>query len=157
LQAGGGGVLWDQVVEMWWAHEKAAAFDGPGKGPMAKMRPKQVSGWVGRARTGGPNPPVGDILSFAVGWWKWWVALNPPWRQTNDGRRLKQEGQGEWGAAAQTGPNGFLNVLICLRWWRDELRDEVEEWKEALEDVAWALTEIRRAPANDLQAAESGN
>ncbi|KAJ6517935.1 hypothetical protein C8R47DRAFT_933869, partial [Mycena vitilis] len=144
LQVGGGGQLWEEAVDLWWAHEKAAAFDGPGKGPMPKMRPKQVAGWVARARTGGPNPPVDDVISFSVAWWKWWVAINPPWRQTDDGRRLKKEGGGEWGAAAQTGPNGFLSVLVCLRWWRDAVRGDEKEWKEAVEDVVWALREIRR-------------
>ncbi|KAJ6514840.1 hypothetical protein C8R47DRAFT_961572 [Mycena vitilis] len=142
LQSGGGGELWEEVVEMWWVREKAASFDGPAKGPMAKIRPKQVAGWVGRARTGGPNPPIVDLIAFAAGWWKWWVAINPPWRQTNEGKRLKTEGEGDWGSAAQTGPNGLLNVLICLRWWRDASRSDLSEWREALEDVVWALKEI---------------
>jgi hypothetical protein len=46
LQAGGGGALWEAVVDMWWANEKEATFEGPVKGAMAKMRPKQVGGWI---------------------------------------------------------------------------------------------------------------
>ncbi|KAJ6453228.1 hypothetical protein C8R47DRAFT_997832, partial [Mycena vitilis] len=142
LQAGGGGEIWKKVVDMWWMREKAAAFGGPAKGPMVKLRPKEVKGWVARARTGGPSPAIVDAYTFAASWWKWWVAINPPWRQLEGGNRLKKEGDGDWSSLAQTGPNGMLNVLICLCWWRDILRSDFEDWEEALADVNWVLKAI---------------
>ncbi|KAJ7818015.1 hypothetical protein B0H13DRAFT_1471503, partial [Mycena leptocephala] len=145
LQAGGGGALWEAVVDMWWANEKEATFEGPAKGAMAKMRPKQVGGWISRARQGGPVPAITDVYAFAAGWWKWWEAINPSWRKCDAGGRLKKEGDGDWGSIAQTGPNGMLNVLICLRWWRDALRGDLGGWEEALQDVEWALKGIRYA------------
>ncbi|KAJ7612425.1 hypothetical protein DFH06DRAFT_1344957 [Mycena polygramma] len=95
LQAGGGGEIWEKVVDMWWMREKAAAFGGPPKGPMANLWPKEVKGWVARARTGGPSPAIVDVYAFAASWWKWWVAINPPWRQLEGGNRLKKEGEGD--------------------------------------------------------------
>ncbi|KAJ6460702.1 hypothetical protein C8R47DRAFT_932322, partial [Mycena vitilis] len=141
LLSGGGGEKWARVVEMWWRHEGAVKFEGPGKGQQAKLRPASVAGWVARARTGGPNPPLSDVYAFAAQWWKWWDALNPGWRRKGlqAGQRMKK-GEGEWGSTVQTGPNGMLNVLICLRWWRDKVDDsELPKWEEALEDVEWVL------------------
>ncbi|KAJ7622618.1 hypothetical protein DFH06DRAFT_898150, partial [Mycena polygramma] len=132
---------WARVLEMWWKGEKQASFEGPGKGQHAKLRPACVQGWIARARTGGPNPPLADLFAFVAQWWKWWTALNPKWRLEGvpEGKRLSRAG-GEWGATVQTGPNGVLNVLICLRWWRDKIGpSELATWQEALEEVAWVL------------------
>ncbi|KAJ7642655.1 hypothetical protein DFH06DRAFT_1334041 [Mycena polygramma] len=125
LRTGSGGEKWEKVVELWWTRETAAAFGGPPKGAKPNLRPKEVKGWVARARTGGPSPAIVDVYSFAADWWKC----------------LKKEGEGDWGSAAHTGPNGMLNVLVCLHWWRDVLRGEFGDWEEALADVEWVLNE----------------
>ncbi|KAJ7202949.1 hypothetical protein B0H12DRAFT_993558, partial [Mycena haematopus] len=122
-------------VKLWWRHEKAASFLWPARGAGASVRPVEVKGWVARARTGGPSPAITHAKDFGVRFWAWWVSINPEW-----GRRLAQKGDGDWtGLASQTGPNGLLNVIMCLRWWRDELREESSDWKEAVADVHWAL------------------
>ncbi|KAJ7029086.1 hypothetical protein C8F04DRAFT_923292, partial [Mycena alexandri] len=141
LLEGGGGSVWAGIVNMWWEREKAKKFECPARGKGASIRPKEVSGWVSRARTRGPHPPIIDTFSFAVRWWKWWESINPEWRVRKEGRLLR-EGEGSWDSVAQTGPNGMLNVLICLRWWYDALKGDegaMDDWKEALADVEWAL------------------
>ncbi|KAJ7081478.1 hypothetical protein C8R43DRAFT_909855, partial [Mycena crocata] len=101
-------------------------------------RPPQVGNWIGRGRTGQPVPPLTDVYAFASQWWKWWVALNPPWRKrTAKGTRMERRGGGDWGSLIETGPNGLLSVLICLRWWKDA--GAVGDWEEALADVDWVL------------------
>jgi hypothetical protein len=40
------------------------------------------------------------------------------------------------------GQNGFLNVLMCLKWWREKISDESEDWKDAVEDVMWVLEQM---------------
>jgi hypothetical protein len=85
------------------------------------------------------------MYTFAAGWWKWWEAINPSWCKRDAGGRLNKEGDGDWGSIAQTGPNGMLNVLICLRWWRDALRGDLGGWEEAPQVVEWALKGIRYA------------
>ncbi|KAJ7029316.1 hypothetical protein C8F04DRAFT_907643, partial [Mycena alexandri] len=145
LLAGGGGEVWTKLVNLWWDYEKAARFLGPAKGKGTAIRPKEVSGWINRARTGGPSPAIIDVYSFASRWWAWWVEINPAWRARTGGvvmKRLAKEGEGDWGSVASTGPNGMLNILICLRWWYDALGGNEggkAGWKEALEDVVWAL------------------
>lgn len=42
------------------------------------------------------------------------------------------------------GQNGFLNILMCLKWWRDALDVESPDWEEAVNDVTWVLQEIQR-------------
>ncbi|KAJ7041710.1 hypothetical protein C8F04DRAFT_909540, partial [Mycena alexandri] len=144
LLAGGGGDVWAETVNIWWDHEKTANFVGASKGKGTAKRPKEVSGWIARARSGGPQPPIIDVYSFAVRWWLWWVEINPKWRvrtgTTLD--RLAKEGDGAWDSVVSTGPNGMLNVLICLRWWYDALGGDEggrAGWNEALEDVNWVL------------------
>lgn len=41
------------------------------------------------------------------------------------------------------GQNGLICALICLRWWRDKLRDgDLADWEEAVADVHWVLKEM---------------
>ncbi|KAJ7024471.1 hypothetical protein C8F04DRAFT_1270269 [Mycena alexandri] len=63
----------------------------------------------------------------------------------------------EWGAVDYSGPNGILNVLICLRWWRDAMgpNDDQDYWVEAVEDVIWSLETINKDMA--LAAAEEAS
>ncbi|KAJ7015760.1 hypothetical protein C8F04DRAFT_985006, partial [Mycena alexandri] len=89
-------------------------------------------------------PAVTDVYAFAAQWWVWWVSINPAWRE-RVGDRLAKAGEGDWKSVAQTGPNGMLNVLICLRWWYDTLKNDASEivkWKEAVDDVEWAMKGI---------------
>ncbi|KAJ7026593.1 hypothetical protein C8F04DRAFT_1267961 [Mycena alexandri] len=157
LQSGGGGVDWEYVVGAWWEAELAASFSGPAKGQSVSLRPPQVSKWVGRGRTGDPSPPLVDLYEFATQWWRWWCALNPEWRRGGGptGGRLHRT-DGDWGGTMQAGPNGFLNVLMCLRWWRDAIKSNepqlVHAWDEAVADVRWAVQHTWKVPP----AAEGG-
>jgi hypothetical protein len=46
---------------------------------------------------------------------------------------------GDWTLLDLPGPNRFLNVLICLKWWRERLEGETKKWRDAVEDVKWVL------------------
>ncbi|KAK7057369.1 hypothetical protein R3P38DRAFT_2759634 [Favolaschia claudopus] len=146
------GELWGKVVDLWWKREVSADFDGPAKGLKTKQRPSEVKGWIQRKRVGGPQPSITDVFGFSVTWWMWWVAMNPEWRtRLNNGRRLSRadETEGDWSELrAQTGPNGLLNVLICLRWWKAAERVvECGDWNEAVEDVLWVLQKLESSVA----------
>ncbi|KAK7030586.1 hypothetical protein R3P38DRAFT_2774908 [Favolaschia claudopus] len=168
LLDGGGGEVWEAVVDLWWRLEVAADFKGPkktdqiqAKGANASIRPAEVKGWVARARSGGPVPPVKDLMSFGSTWWKWWCAINPKWRtRLRDGHRLTQESNDSksWdGLAKQTGPNGMLLALICLRWWKDASMEMPVRgdagWEEAVKEVHWTLKEL--AAAGEREAKKS--
>ncbi|KAJ7234323.1 hypothetical protein B0H12DRAFT_1028108 [Mycena haematopus] len=131
------------ATELWWKREQAVNFQGPARGAGAGVRPVEIKGWVARARIGGPSPAIRNAKDFGARFWKWWVSINPDWRVRAGGERLVQKGDGDWTAlVSQTGPNGLLNAMICLRWWRDELTEESKEWKEAVADVRWVLEKL---------------
>ncbi|KAJ7018310.1 hypothetical protein C8F04DRAFT_1199093 [Mycena alexandri] len=147
LLAGGGGDLWVRIVNLWWDYETKAKYVGPARGKGTGKRPKEVSAWIGRARSGGPVPAIIDVSSFASRWWTWWEEINPAWRGRTGtvAKRLVKEGDGDWASVASSGPNGMLNIVICLKWWHDALRGDaggMAGWNEAVEDVAWALERI---------------
>ncbi|KAJ7220388.1 hypothetical protein C8J57DRAFT_1095045 [Mycena rebaudengoi] len=128
---------------MWWKQKVVGRFKGPQRGHAARLRPKQIMVWVRGARKGGPEPPVLDVYTFGVQWWAWWVEINPDWHEWK-GARLGTEGSGGWEKLAISGPNGLLNILICLQWWRDAMPagGDIGGWQEAVDDVHWALSSM---------------
>ncbi|KAJ6584555.1 hypothetical protein B0H19DRAFT_874620, partial [Mycena capillaripes] len=112
-----------------------------GKALGTKNRPVQVKEWVSRAHKPGYTPTILNAAQFSREWSAWWIAINPAWR-TEDlpmGRYI----DGPWDVLNVPGCNGFLNVLMCLKWWGDVLgakeAGKSEEWTEAITDVAWVL------------------
>jgi hypothetical protein len=101
------------------------------------LRPVQVGAWVQRARSG--KPDIKDVEEFAQSWTRWWQEINPLWRK---GITPMPRIDGCWSSMDLPGPNGFLNVLVCLKWWRERLQEESEGWKEAVGDVKWVLTKM---------------
>ncbi|KAJ6458760.1 hypothetical protein C8R45DRAFT_843702, partial [Mycena sanguinolenta] len=105
-------------------------------------RPKAVSLWVSRGRKGTPEIE-GGAAGIDQAWWEWWTFLNPDWRVR--GGKLAQEGEGEWEVLkAAPSLNGFLNVLMCLKWWRAMMDMPSLSWQRALTDVKWALERMVR-------------
>ncbi|KAJ6451813.1 hypothetical protein C8R47DRAFT_916658, partial [Mycena vitilis] len=101
----------------------------------AKKRPKEVKDWVGRARH--YTPTIADADAFGEVWWDWWVDINPSWRGKR--RPMNRFEGSSWSCMDYPGQNGFLNILMCLKWWRDAMETESRDWKDAIEDVTWAL------------------
>ncbi|KAJ7845161.1 hypothetical protein B0H14DRAFT_2358273, partial [Mycena olivaceomarginata] len=100
----------------------------------AKLRPAQVGAWVQRARKGAPD--IRDVETFGKTWMAWWRDINPPWRKA---ATPMPRTDGDWASLDLPGPNGFLNVLVCLKWWRERLDQESPAWREGVEDVLWVL------------------
>ena len=70
-------------------------------------------------------------------WWAWWNTINPKWR-VREGTLLK-EVKGDWDVLRCPGQNGFLNVIICLKWWRLKMDNASDGWQRAVSDVKWVL------------------
>lgn len=104
------------------------------KGHSAKLRPAQVGAWVQRARIG--TPEIKDVAVFGREFWTWWQDINPVWRKISLPMEKKD---GSWACMDLPGPNGFLNVLMCLWWWRNKMEEPSQDWREAVEDVTWVL------------------
>jgi hypothetical protein len=41
------------------------------------------------------------------------------------------------------GQNGFLNVMMGLKWWRDAMSEGSKGWDLGVEDVIWVLTKMQ--------------
>jgi hypothetical protein len=106
---------------------------------LAAKRPKEVKDWVSRARN--HTPTIADPDAFGKGWWVWWLNINPPWHGTK--RSLLREA-GTWASMNLYGQNGFLNILMTLKWWRDAMPKALPDWEEAIDDITWALIEMQK-------------
>jgi hypothetical protein len=83
------------------------------------------------------------MYAWSAQWWAWWADINPEWRVQTEGKRLEKGGVGEWTKLDIGGPNGLLNVLMCLRWWRNAMPEtHMADWVDAIEDVHWALVSM---------------
>ncbi|KAJ7695248.1 hypothetical protein B0H14DRAFT_2238030, partial [Mycena olivaceomarginata] len=131
----GGG--WPALVGVWWKREEKVGFEGTKQGHPARKRPTEVKDWIARARK--HTPVIASAEAFGKGWWVWWLDINPAWR--GEERPMSRE-TGEWDCLDLYGPNGFLNVLIALKWWRDAMDEASPDWDEAIADVTWVLREM---------------
>jgi hypothetical protein len=84
-------------------------------------------------------PAIANRNTFGKQWWSWWIDINPAWRQTT--LPMSRNVNGPWTSLDCLGPNGFLNVLMCLKWWFDK-DGETNRWKEGVEDVKWVLRKM---------------
>ncbi|KAJ7115509.1 hypothetical protein C8R43DRAFT_826888, partial [Mycena crocata] len=100
-------------------------------------RPKEIGTWVKYARKG--KPEIKDEQKLGVEWGKWWYTINPKWWCTGDvlsKATAQATAQGAWDELRKPGANGFLGLLIGLRWWGEGPAQNAE-WSEALADVTW--------------------
>ncbi|KAJ6511747.1 hypothetical protein DFH09DRAFT_941798 [Mycena vulgaris] len=124
------GTRWARVVELWWKLEDSTGWETKTKSHPTKNRPPQVKSAHARS-------PDLAVEVFAQAWWAWWRGLNPEWR-VQDGELVK-EGSGSWDVLRYSGQNGFLNIIMCLKWWKAKLDGEADDWKAAADDMIWVL------------------
>ncbi|KAJ7504122.1 hypothetical protein B0H11DRAFT_2221569 [Mycena galericulata] len=134
------GEAWLALVDKWWAREERNGFEGTTRSHATKKRPKQVGEWIQRARN--YTPSIEDTNEYAKQWWAWWVDINPAWREEK--RPMLRNREGPWECMDYNGQNGFLNVLMSLKWWRDSMPEASKDWEDAVEDVTWALSEMEK-------------
>ncbi|KAJ7436472.1 hypothetical protein B0H11DRAFT_2256177 [Mycena galericulata] len=130
---------WEMMTNLWWRLEATTGFKSPPRGFPAVHRPPEIHTWIKCARIG--TPFIADIKVFAKQWAVWWKTINPGWRLV-DGA-LVQETKGLWDVMRVPGANGFLSVLIGLKWWKDKSPGGGgEEFAAAVKDVSWVLRQL---------------
>ncbi|KAJ7642310.1 hypothetical protein DFH06DRAFT_1137331 [Mycena polygramma] len=125
---------WIDAIVAWWAFEASTKFVSPVRGFAADGRPSEIQTWIKYARA--TRPEIKNSTQFVEKWQGWWKSINPSWR-LQDGVLVK-ESEGSWDVMRKPGSNGFLGVLACLKWWREE-KGSTSEWADALADVTWVL------------------
>ncbi|KAJ7667229.1 hypothetical protein B0H14DRAFT_2167125, partial [Mycena olivaceomarginata] len=76
----------------------------------AKLRPAQVGAWVQRARNS--TPDIREVEALRKMWMDWWQDINPSWRKAVT---PMPRTNGDQVLLDLPGPNGFLNVVVCLK------------------------------------------
>ncbi|KAJ7025063.1 hypothetical protein C8F04DRAFT_1269670 [Mycena alexandri] len=169
-----GGADWVACIERLLALERAWGFRDKGlltaPGEEKGGRPKMVKEWMRYARKWEGKVdlmtrkvgPRGVEGSFAAQWWRWWGSVQPAERKgAPDGSltRLELEASA-WEVLGKTsGRNGVLLFVGCLLWWGDAVAEEddvslVEDWKEAVSDVVWVLSEVGKGVGALVTAVE---
>ncbi|KAF8176811.1 hypothetical protein K438DRAFT_1487426, partial [Mycena galopus ATCC 62051] len=123
---------WDEVVALWWALEESFKFATSTKSHPTTNRPDAVGKWVKNARKGLPAIAADG---FGKQWWAWWKGINPGWH-LRDGELLQME-NGSWDVLRCPGQNGFLNIVVCLKWWFLSMDTPSDSWAGAVADVKW--------------------
>ncbi|KAJ7212984.1 hypothetical protein GGX14DRAFT_564031 [Mycena pura] len=132
------GTPWLDLVSLWFSREESLHFVSPRESHKAKHRPPCIGEWVARARSPRYQPSIPDATKFGMQWRTWWSDINPAWRQPVDGGGglLRSTSEKDWAGLDIPGANGFLNVLMCLKWWGNATAGGPRvEWDDAGEDA----------------------
>ncbi|KAF8137970.1 hypothetical protein K438DRAFT_1638808, partial [Mycena galopus ATCC 62051] len=112
------------------------------KGLGTMNHPEEIHTWIKCARA--TTPKVKDMDKFVEEWREWWRMLNPDWRTIGDevSDQLIRDEDASLEGLRKPGANGFLSVLIGLKWWRDT-QGATKEWVDALSDVTWVMNRLK--------------
>lgn len=111
----------------------------------AKHRPDDLDTWASQGRSIRYKPQA-SYKELSVGWWAWWKAMQPRWRDTSDLASSQSSSEGLVDLLV-TGQSGFLEIMVVLGWWgimvealSSESRTEARaDWQAALGDVGFVL------------------
>jgi len=85
-------------------------------------------------------PTITDVSDYGNKWVAWWSAMQPKSRHGGTGD-LSRDGNHNFDDVVLRGPNGFLNIIKSLFWWREAVKSDSDmvEWQGAVSDVLWVL------------------
>ncbi|PBK61729.1 hypothetical protein ARMSODRAFT_844667, partial [Armillaria solidipes] len=119
------GGRWKDILAGYKVFEGRAGF-GDLKGSSHTLpsnnRPPEVAAWIKNYRRIHPDISEASLDSFAAKWWKWWIGMQPEWRDV-----LGKEGPleisdrvrkgSDWSGLNKPGQNGLISVVVSLAWW----------------------------------------
>ncbi|KAJ4498480.1 hypothetical protein C8R41DRAFT_864675 [Lentinula lateritia] len=113
------------------------------KGLARSNRPKELSKWILNCRYDrSGNEPLLEKDNLAYG-------LRPPsLHQMSADESAAQNFEKEWDSLNRSGKNGWLSMLVCLKWWGMALGEEDrkgqpgEEWRNMVDDVTVVLSSL---------------
>jgi hypothetical protein len=90
---------------------------------------------------------------------KWWIALQPTWRRTEDGNLSKDTPDDEkWGGLLKGGTAGIYTVVVALSWWVKALANYADggDASTAVRDVTWVLDQLGGTLLSDQESPSQG-
>ncbi|GAW04090.1 hypothetical protein LENED_005856 [Lentinula edodes] len=123
------------------------------KGLARSNRPKELSKWILNCRydRSGNEPLLekDNLAQFGESFSCWWSGLRPPsLHQMSADQSAAQNFEKEWESLDRSGKNGWLSVLVCLKWWGMALGEEDrkgqpgEKWRNMVDDVTVVLSSL---------------
>ncbi|KAG6898084.1 hypothetical protein C0992_006004 [Termitomyces sp. T32_za158] len=138
--------------------ETLYGFRSPRRGVPSRLRPSEVSNWIasGRGRTAGGRVLVFDIEKFSKAWWKWWIDMQPDWRECDAHGKPKQmvpigAEEEDWTCLRKPGANGLISVIAGLSGWGAAVKrrtvplglgEKKLDWFCAVEDCRWVMERL---------------
>lgn len=104
-------------------------------------RPDGLAEWIKRARSHTFVPSITNVKEYGTKWFNWWHAIQPTSRHIESSRKLSQVGHHDLAGVVLCGPNGFLNIVKSLSWWRCAIKldSDMADWSDSVDDVLWVL------------------
>ncbi|KAJ7352563.1 hypothetical protein DFH08DRAFT_693964, partial [Mycena albidolilacea] len=129
---------WSMLVKVYMDFKAVCGYQDTGPQIDGKDKPAEVGAWIKSGRKWGSPPELanmgklGQKGSFVDNWWRWWRSLQPPERVWMGGM-LSWVDDMTWGKLPRMyGRNGFMQIMICLLWWGQEVH------RQAQTDSGWA-------------------
>ena len=137
------------TLHLFYQLEGQYSFVSKTRGYPKEHHPQLLNDWVTNGHGQSFTPIVYAVSPFSKGWWTWWMSLQPQWWSSVQ-PLARLEDQSDWGKLYTPGANGILGIITCLYWWGKSTLGKVEEGvvqdagnieecKEAVEDVQWTL------------------
>ncbi|KAJ3743032.1 hypothetical protein F5050DRAFT_1551295, partial [Lentinula boryana] len=140
------------LVDQWITFERISNWQTKNTGLAKLNRPMELTTWINYGRYNKKRIKITPerVHQFAVNFWIWWSSLQPSWRAVGEDNRplAAKEMKDDWKSLDHYGQNGWLSLVVCLRWWGEGLmrvqnetlrKEGIDDWLMAIEDMAIML------------------
>ncbi|KAJ3834891.1 hypothetical protein F5878DRAFT_336880 [Lentinula raphanica] len=137
------------TIQSWIELERTKGWISSPKGIACKNRPKELTRWIinGRynRRANEPRFGMSELASFGKSFVIWWTSLKQS-ASESQGQGQGRKGNG-WGTLDVSGKNGWLSIVVCLKWWGMGLGEHRQEalgvdWRQSVIDVRCTLNQL---------------
>ncbi|KAK7026657.1 SERTA domain-containing protein 3 [Paramarasmius palmivorus] len=144
---------WIEVEEEW--NKRDVSVQGAQFKMLKNRRPQGFLQWFKYGRLRWEALVPSDVSENTLGyeWWVWWSkVVNPRWRPQSEDM-IMPGGQGSWEAVRIPGKDGFILVLVALRWWCDLLDNPEKDllWVSTIKAVYSTLEELLKDARTNLE------
>ncbi|KAK7026737.1 SERTA domain-containing protein 3 [Paramarasmius palmivorus] len=136
---------WIEVEEEW--NKRDIGAEGVRIKMLKSRRPQGYLQWFKYGRLRWEQRVPSEVVAENLGqeWWIWWSkVVNPRWRPKSPDGMVMPGGKGNWEAVRIPGKDGFVLVLVSLRWWCDLLDHPGKDllWLSTVKAVYTTLVEL---------------